>query len=181
MKKKVFLLLFLATQLFSYSQNIDKYYKEIATSLVDLHYSEYKINVPDNWFSYYTDPGMVAHSPNEFKGNIKPNALSNLFIIHKKNYKSKNLDKSLKSFIRFHKDLYPGFKYKLIEAKHNLYGKYYIIKYGVKRKKGLKVIMACVFNWKQENYVIFYSSIESGFDKYLKDVIEMISSFEIIE
>ena len=181
MKKKVFLLLFLTFIFNSFSQTNNKYYKEIELSLVKNHYSEYKIKVPDNWFSYYTDPGMLAHSPNEFKGNIKPNALSASFIIHKKNYKRKNLKKSLKSFLRVHKSIYPGFKYKLLEAKHNLYGKYYIIKYGLNKENGIETVMACVFNWKQENYVIFYSSIESGFDKYLKDVIEMISSFEIIE
>ena len=161
--------------------NINQYYKEIESSLVNKHYSEYKINVPDNWFSYYTDPGMVAHSPNEFKGNIKPYALSASFIIHKKNYKSKNLGKSLKSFIRRHKNIYPRFKYKLIDANHDLYGKYYIVKYGIKKKKGFEVVMACILNWKKENFVFFYSSIESNFDTYLNDAVEMINSFKIKE
>lgn len=181
MKQKVFFLLLVGVTFLSYSQVNNDYYKEIDKVLVGKHYSEYKIIIPEKWFSYYTDPGMIAHSPNRFKEEINPNKTSVSFIIHKKNYKRKNVEKSLKSFMRFQNQFYRKFKYKLFEAKHKLYGKYYIVKYSKKTRSGMKIVFASILNWKKQPYHLFYISDESTFDEYLLVATRMINSFEIIE
>ena len=181
MKKRLIFLFLLSFNVLVSGQENPESYKEINDSLVISHYSKYKIDIPDSWFSYITDPGLVAHSPIEFKDKLKPNDSSVGFIIWKNVFKRKTLEKSLKSFLLRSKGIHPRFKYKLLEAEHKLYGKYYIVKYGINRKEGLEIVMTCILNWKKQNYTFFYSSLEADFDTYLEDAIAMINSFKIKE
>lgn len=179
MKQKVLLILFLGASLNFYAQKKDNYYTAIDKSLVDKHYSDYKIDIPKDWFSYRTDPGMVAHSPNEFKNKIQPNGFSPSVIIHKKNYKRKNLEKSLKAFLNSQKQFYKNFKYEIFKEKHALYGEYHIVKYGNNRNSKKEIVLVFIFNINRKVFHVFYSSGENDFDKYLKPVIKIINSFKV--
>ncbi len=181
MNKKISFLFFLGISFSLSAQKEGNYYKEVGVKVVNSHYATFKIDIPEKWFSYYTDPGMIAHSPNRFKEQVNPNKTSVSFIVHKKNYKRKNIDKSLKSFIRFQNQFYRKFKYKLFEAKHKLYGKYYIVKYSKNTKSSKEIVFVSILNWKKQPYHLYYISNESTFDKYLLVATRMINSFEIIK
>lgn len=181
MKKKVYLLLFLAVNISVSAQKENTYYKEIDVKLANKQFTDFKIDIPENWFSYNTDPGMMAHSPNEFKGRVSPNDLAVSFIVHKKNIKRKNLEKSLKNFLGFQKQFYDKFNYELFEGNHKKYGKYYIVKYAQDTKGGKEIVLLSIFNWKKHIYHLYYSSDEFNYDKYLIAATRMINSFEIKE
>lgn len=178
--KKILFFLFLGTSMLSYSQEKIMYYQEVDTSLVSKHYSKYKIDIPKNWFSYCTDPGMMAHSPIEFKNKLKPTDLFPSIIIHKKSYRKKNIEKSLKSYINMEKQFHNDFKYELFKRSHKLYGKYYVVKQGRYSGKEKEISLTFIFNINRQVYYIFYSADESLYDKYLKEAIDIIQSFKIL-
>ncbi|NVK52240.1 MAG: hypothetical protein HWD85_04840 [Flavobacteriaceae bacterium] len=178
-KKIVTLVVLLVTLQSCFSQESKEFYKEIDNGLVKKYYSEYEIKIPNNWFSYSTDPGLVAHSPNEFKNEISPEITAVSFIVRKNIYKRKTAKKSMKSMIKFYKSIFPNFKYELKEFEHKRYGKFYTLKFAKNKNRGKEIVFAAVIHWKNNTYIHFYTSLEKYYEKYLDDAVRMINSFKV--
>jgi len=162
-------------------QEKEEFYKEVDEKEVREHYLKYSIEVPENWFSYKTDPGLMAHSPNQYKDSIHPHTNVASVIIRTNLYKRKSLEKSLKFFLRSKKKQYGNFNYKLIDVEHKLYGKFYMIRYFELKNKETTINLTSIINWEGTTYCLFYSSRKFNYDKYVLDVLKMINSFKIKE
>jgi len=181
MKKYLIFITFLFFASKMTGQQKQEYYKEVDKKSVESYYLRYFVKVPNNWFSYKTDPNLMAHSPIEFKDSINSKGIFPSVIIRKNIFKGRTLEKNLKAFLRFHENTYPKFQYILVEANHKMYGKYYNIKFSLIKKEGIELIMASIFSINKKNYIFFYSSSDSNFDRYLNEVLNMVNSFEIIK
>lgn len=156
-----------------------KFYTEVEEEEVKKHYKEYTVKIPENWFSYRTDPNLMAHSPNEFKNSIKPSNNATWFIIRNSFQASKKLEKNSKQFISNKKKYYKNFYYVLHEKTHKIYGKYYIVQYSTKENNATIINITCVLKAKNKIYNIYFSGTTEKYDKYLDNALEMINSFTL--
>lgn len=157
-----------------------EYYKEVDMKNVKKHYSNYSIQIPEGWFSYYTDPNLMAHSPNKFKDSISPKKNYPSFIIREGFYKSKSNQKSVKYFIKSQKRRFSNFDYKIEREEHPLYGEFFVVLYKtLSSNNEIEVFFATILNWNKQSYSFFYSSKDNNFGDYIRDVKEIISSFKI--
>lgn len=156
-----------------------KFYKQVEEEEVKKHYKDYTIKIPENWFSYHTDPGLMAHSPKEFKNLIKPSNNPIWFIIRNSFQASKKLEKNCKQFISDKKKYYKNFDYVLHEKTHKIYGKYYIVQYATKRNTITIINIDCILKAKNKIYNLYFSGTSEKYDKYLNDALGMINSFAL--
>ena len=157
-----------------------EYYKEVNIENVKNYYSRYSIKIPDSWFSYYTDPNLMSHSPNKFKDSISPKKNYPSFIIREGFYKSKSNQKSVKFFIKSQKRRFSNFDYKIEREEHPLYGEYFVVLYKtLSSNNKIEVFFVTILNWNKQSYSFFYSSTDNYFDEHFKEVNEIISSFKI--
>ncbi|AQS94173.1 hypothetical protein BXQ17_08910 [Polaribacter sp. BM10] len=179
MKKLIIILLIFIGCKSKENFNKETYYKEVSEKEVQKHYKSYTITIPDNWFSYKTDPGLMAHSPNEFKSIIKPNKNQTRFIIRNSFQSSKKIQKNLNQFISNKKKHYTNFEYKLHERNHKTYGKFYVVQYASNENNERVINIVCILKAKNKIYNIYFSGTPKKYDKYLDDAIEMINSFKL--
>lgn len=182
MKKVIIVLLIFIGCKSSESVYKGKFYKEVGEKEVKKHYKDYTINIPDNWFSYRTDPGLMAHSPNEFKHIIKPiGSNATWFMIRNSFQSSKKIQKNYKQYISWKKKHYKNFDFELHEKNHEIYGKYYIVHYATTENNETVIHITCLIKAKNKIYNIYFSGISEKYDKYLNDALEMINSFKVYD
>ena len=159
----------------------EKILTEIDSTKVIDYQNDYSLKVNKDWYTYFEFHHLLAYSPEVFKNEIKKEIINVYLVLFKDKVKGNNIDDALKEFIKKMNNPYKDFKYKVIEAAHKKYGKYYIVKYGVKQgDKELTAISTILFHNKI-NYGFYYLAKNEFFDTYIKDAIQMINSFEIKE
>lgn len=154
---------------------------ELESSEIANYQNDYSLKVTKDWYTYLESHHLLAYSPKVFKDVIKTGDIEVYLVLFKDKVKGNNIDDALKEFIAKMNYPYKDFKHKVIEAKHEKYGKYYIVKYGIKQgDKELTAISTILFHNKI-NYGFYYLSKNEFFDTYIKDAIQMINSFKIKE
>ena len=161
-----------------YAQKLEAY-KIVSESIVKNYYKDCKIDVPDNWISHTTDPGLIAHTPKKYIDSIAPFSTTPSVIIRKER-KSKDLNHLLKEFLDTRKSYYEIFQYEILNIKHPIYNNCYVVVYDLLEKYGKERIMCFLFNDKRKSFVIYYSSNINFFDDYISDVEKMVNSFRIL-
>lgn len=143
---------------------------------------KYELKIPDNWCSYNGFHNILMYSPKSLL-NLKDNFYkNNLYVAAYDNstYKSENIEEAIKKHYVLLNDN-SQFAPVLEESIHEIYGKYYIIK----RKSiqhGEKIMnLDLLFNYKNQDYIIYYSVLEKDFNANLNDVIQIMESFKILE
>lgn len=181
MKKVILLLVITTFYNCATFQKKEKILTELDSTKVANFQNDYSLKVAKDWYPYFEFHHLLAYSPKVFKNGIKKENIDVYLVLFKDKVKGNNIDDALKEFIAKMNNPYKDFKHKVIEAKHKLYGKYYIVKYGIKQgNKDLTAISTILFHNKT-NYGFYYLAKNEFFDKYLNDAIQMINSFEIKE
>lgn len=161
-----------------YSQKLEAY-KIVNESIVKKYYKDYKIDVPDNWISHTTDPGLIAHTPKKYKDSIRPFSNTPSLIIRKER-KSKDLNHLLKVFLDTKKSYYGIFQYEILKIKHPIYNNCHVVVYDLLERYGKVRIMCFLFNDKRKSFAIYYSSNIIFFDDHISEVEKMVNSFRIL-
>ena len=158
-----------------------KMFQELETETVDKINSNFYIDLLDNWFPYAEYHHLVAYAPRELEKEIGEQKLDVFFTIYRDITSAGNIEGVSDNFIKKMDKNFNNFKYKIIKAKHKEYGEYYIFKYKLDLGKEVRTAMSAIFLHKKFTYRFYYSTSNVLFEKYLVDVIEMISSFKIKE
>lgn len=145
--------------------------------------SNYELIVPDSWCSSLGIHDVLGHSPNKpsfseaeyYDTKVYVQSYSDM-----ENYKSNNIEDALKAHI-VGIDMNIPLKPVYQSENHEVYGQYYLVKnaliVGFKQYYNLKAL----FNYQNQDYIISYYALESNFDTYLPEVIQMIATFKIVD
>lgn len=162
----------------TYSQKLEAY-KIVNESIVKNYYKDYKIDVPDNWISHTTDPGLIAHTPKNYKDSIGTFSNTPSLIIRKER-RSRDINHLLKEFLVTKKSYYKIFQYEILKIKHPIYNNCHVVVYETLERNGKVRIMCFLINDKRKSFAIYYSSNIIFFDDHISDVEKMVNSFRIL-
>ncbi len=159
----------------------EKILKEIESVAVSSFQEGYSIDIPKHWYAYFEYHHLLAYSPRTMKDEVSKEIINTYLVLFKDKVKSNNLDVALNEYLSKMEKPYKNFKHKVIEANHKKYGKYYLVKYGIKRDTVEFTALSTVLVHEKVNFGFYYLAKNEYFEKHLNDVIEMINSFTIKE
>ena len=152
---------------------------------------EYKLTIPKNWYGFIDETGALQFAPYELY-HKEYTRNRNVFFV--KDYSdNKNYENTLVEFAQQRYDEINSSyrKQKTIRRKeiHKKYGNYFLIQYSnrvrVLNKKLListtATVVEAIIVHKKKKYILTYYFENRFFNYYVKQVNEMINSFEIIE
>mgnify|MGYP005991034065 CR=1 FL=1 len=181
MKRIIYCIVFVVIVGCATLHNKEKILKEIDSVSLLSYQNEYSIDIPKDWYAYFEYHHLLAYSPRTMKNDVSKEVINTYLVLFKNKVKSNNLDVALKEYLSKMEKPYKNFKHKVIEANHKTYGKYYLVKYGIKRDTVGFTALSTVMIHEKQNFGFYYLAKNEYFDKYLKDVIKMINSFTIKE
>ena len=142
----------------------------------------FELKIPENWCTYIGFHDILSYSPKSLLNLSKNHYKNSLYVAAYDNdsYKSKDIEEALsKHYVLLNTDLEFAPVYNA--DVHKSYGKYYILK-SISIQKGEKFInLDVLFNYKNQDYILYYSVLEKDFETYVNDVIQIIESFKILE
>jgi len=142
----------------------------------------YEIIIPKNWCGYLELHDILVYSPKSLLNLESNNFKNNLYVAshNNKTYKSKNIEEALKThYVLLNDDSEYA---PVIDSNiHELYGKYYILKYKSMQNGERIMNLDLLFNHNNQDYIIYYSVLEQNFNSNLNDVVQIMESFKIIE
>ncbi|TYB78946.1 hypothetical protein [Bizionia myxarmorum] len=144
--------------------------------------TNYMLEVPKNWYSYFGFHDMLSHSPNKssilkenyYKSEVK------VYSYDTDSFHSNDIETALKAHV-VGLDLDNMLKPVIDFEEHAIYGKYYLIKRRFILNGDLFLNLRALFNYKNQDYIISYNALEKDFETYLPEVIQMIATFKIKE
>ncbi|SFN43356.1 hypothetical protein SAMN04487989_101399 [Bizionia echini] len=142
----------------------------------------YELTIPEKWCSFYGTHNELVHSPINIKPSMENYGPCYVYVLALdiENYKSKNVDDALQIHIKGWKERGNN-KLEYESEFHPIYGKYYLMKYANTFGDQIQYKLKALFNYNNQSYVINYSATDKDFDNYLPQVIQMITTFKIIE
>jgi hypothetical protein len=166
-------------------RNISPVQQELLTG-EDLEnaYKTYTLQIPKTWYSFKEVHGHIMHAPKVMKKR-SDNFYENNFYVTEYAAKVCNAT-SIEGLFEFYHNkmrrLYPNVAFVPQTFQHKEYGKYYLIKYGTSwSKKMLFTKIDVLFNYKNRNFILNYTSENKYYDEFIKEVEQIINSFKIKE
>lgn len=149
----------------------------------------YKITLRSDWIKSKAAFGDWYYIKDKFVDSLgydlrKADLYVHLNKVKKECIKEKiSLEDYLKFFIDYKNKFYRNnFKYKLIEAKHKIYNKIYIINYKEKfSNSNIKNRTVFLIYSNNKGYRLEYVSNQNEYKKFLPEIENIISSFRILD
>lgn len=147
-------------------------------------FKTYSLQIPETWYSYKEIHGLIMHSP-KIMLKRDDNFYTNNFYVSEcspKICEAESIEAFLKFYLKKMKKIYPKVDFYPVKLKHEIYGEYYLVKYGTfwsKEKKFTNI--SILFHYKKRNFELKYTSENKYYDEFIKDVESIVKSFTIIE
>lgn len=187
-KPQLIKILFVLFTCYGFSQEVN--YKKIKNyvCLSDnqtksiLNSKGFELEIPDTWCAYKGFHDILMVSPKSLQNLRKNHEKNNFYIAAYTNasYKNKNIEEALKKH-------YPLLNTNTLYAPeyssgvHNVYGKYYILKYKSVLNGETLLNLDILYNYKNQDYILYYTALERDFNANLNEVVKMMESFKIVE
>ncbi|WP_347173427.1 hypothetical protein [Polaribacter uvawellassae] len=165
--------------------------KEIPKSELKNHFKKYTLTVPENWYGFISETGDLQFAPYEFD-HKEYTRNRNVFFVKEytdNDFYGENLLEFVQKRYKYINSFYRKLKTTRRKAAHNKYGNYFLIQYSNrvmvlnnnKLSSTTATVAEAIIVYKMKKYILTYYFENSYFNDYVKQVNEMINSFEIKE